>query len=68
MIRLKQLMWEHPGWIICSPEYNGNYTALLKNTIDWASNPVKGEIRIGPVAPSPLRAKSSVCSAPPPAD
>lgn len=42
VIRLKQLMFEHPAWIICSPEYNGSYTALLKNTIDWASSPVKG--------------------------
>ena len=38
---LKQLLWEHPAWIICSPEYNGSYPALLKNTIDWASSPVK---------------------------
>ncbi len=43
VIRLKQLMWEHPAWIICSPEYNGSMTALLKNTIDWASSPVKGD-------------------------
>lgn len=43
VIRLKQLMFEHPGWLICSPEYNGSYTALLKNTIDWASSPVKGD-------------------------
>jgi chromate reductase len=43
VIRLKQLMFEHPGWVICSPEYNGSYTALLKNTIDWASSPVKGD-------------------------
>ncbi len=42
VLRLKELMFAHPGWIICSPEYNGSYTALLKNTIDWASSPVKG--------------------------
>jgi chromate reductase len=43
VMRLKQLMLEHPAWIICSPEYNGSYTALLKNTIDWASSPVKSD-------------------------
>ena len=43
VIRLKQLMFEHPGWVICSPEYNGSFTALLKNTLDWASSPVKGD-------------------------
>jgi NAD(P)H-dependent FMN reductase len=43
VMRLKQLLREHPAWIICSPEYNGSYTALLKNTIDWASSPVKGD-------------------------
>ncbi|WP_394788902.1 NADPH-dependent FMN reductase [Rhodoferax sp.] len=43
VLRLKQLMFEHPAWIICAPEYNGSYTALLKNTIDWASSPVKND-------------------------
>ena len=43
VIRLKTLMFEHPAWLICSPEYNGSYTALLKNTIDWASSPVKSD-------------------------
>lgn len=43
VMRLKKLMFEHPAWIICSPEYNGSYTALLKNAIDWASSPVKGD-------------------------
>lgn len=43
VLALKRLMWEHPGWIICSPEYNGSYTALLKNTIDWASSPVAAD-------------------------
>lgn len=42
VLRLKEVMDAHPAWIICSPEYNGSYTALLKNTIDWASSPVKG--------------------------
>jgi len=43
VLRLKQVLSDHPAWIICSPEYNGSYTALLKNTIDWASSPVKGD-------------------------
>lgn len=42
VIRLKEILFAHPGWIICSPEYNGSYTALLKNTLDWASSPVIG--------------------------
>jgi chromate reductase len=41
-IRLKEIMDAHPAWIVVSPEYNGSYTGLLKNTIDWASSPVKG--------------------------
>ena len=43
VIRLKSILTEHPAWIICSPEYNASYTALLKNTIDWASSPVPGD-------------------------
>ncbi len=43
VIRLKALMHDHPAWLICSPEYNGSYTALLKNTIDWCSSPVKAD-------------------------
>lgn len=43
VLRLKALLHAHPAWIICSPEYNGSYTALLKNTIDWASSPVAGD-------------------------
>lgn len=43
VMQLKQLLWEHPAWLICSPEYNAGITALLKNTIDWASSPVKGD-------------------------
>jgi chromate reductase, NAD(P)H dehydrogenase (quinone) len=43
VMKLKQIMFEHPAWIICSPEYNGSYTALLKNTIDWVTSPVKSD-------------------------
>lgn len=42
VIRLKEILWQHPAWVICSPEYNGSYTALLKNTIDWTSSPAQG--------------------------
>lgn len=43
VMRLKQLTWEHPAWIICAPEYNASYPALLKNTLDWISSPVKAD-------------------------
>lgn len=42
VMRLKQLLHDHPAWIICTPEYNASYPALLKNTLDWVSSPVKG--------------------------
>ena len=34
---LKQLMRDHAGLLIASPEYNSSVTAALKNTIDWVS-------------------------------
>lgn len=43
VMRLKHLGYEHPAWIICTPEYNASYPALLKNTLDWISSPVKGD-------------------------
>ncbi len=35
--RLKQMMAEHRGVFIASPEYNASVTPLLKNAIDWIS-------------------------------
>jgi len=43
VLRLKQLAHDHPAWIICAPEYNASYPALLKNTLDWISSPVKSD-------------------------
>jgi chromate reductase, NAD(P)H dehydrogenase (quinone) len=43
VVRLKEIFHAHPAWLVCSPEYNGSYTALLKNTIDWVSSPIKSD-------------------------
>ena len=34
---LKEMMAEHQGVFVASPEYNASVTPLLKNTIDWIS-------------------------------
>ena len=39
----KQLMIEHDGILIASPEYNSSYPAVLKNAIDWASRKARDE-------------------------
>lgn len=57
VIRLKELMHAHAGWIVCSPEYNGSVTALLKNTLDWASSPVKGHPEWGGSGIKPFAGK-----------
>lgn len=41
--QLKDLFLAHEGLLISAPEYNSSMTAVLKNTIDWVSRPVRGE-------------------------
>ena len=37
--KLQALVDMHQALLIATPEYNGGYTALLKNAVDWVSRP-----------------------------
>jgi NAD(P)H-dependent FMN reductase len=39
----KEVLRAHDAFVIVSPEYNGSFSALLKNSIDWASRAEPGE-------------------------
>jgi NAD(P)H-dependent FMN reductase len=43
VMRLKEIFHAHDAWLVCTPEYNASYPALVKNTFDWISSPVKGD-------------------------
>ncbi len=39
----RDLLKRHDLFVIASPEYNGSFSGLLKNAIDWASRGVDGD-------------------------
>ncbi len=43
VLKFKDLLKTHQGFLIACPEYNSSITPLLKNAIDWASRPAPGE-------------------------
>lgn len=45
-IKLQELMLEHDGFLISSPEYNSGIPGTFKNYIDWTSRP-RGELKAG---------------------
>ncbi len=49
---LKAAFLAHDGLLVASPEYNGFFSPLLKNAIDWVSRPVAG-------SPSPFAGKTA---------
>lgn len=46
---LQDVMAEHDGFLIASPEYNGGIPGGFKNAIDWASRPNDKYVMYGPI-------------------
>ncbi len=46
--QFKQLLIDHDGLLIASPEYNSAFSPLLKNAIDWATRPFGPDIKSEP--------------------
>ena len=46
VIAFKEMLKNHNGFLITSPEYNGSLTGTLKNAIDWGTIKADGEERM----------------------
>ncbi len=47
--KLASLISEHHGVVLVNPEYNGSFSALMKNTLDWLSRNVGLDVYQGRV-------------------
>lgn len=54
VLKLKAIFDAHAGYLIACPEYNGGFTPVLKNTLDWISRPAEGERRMQQFADKPV--------------
>lgn len=45
-MKFRELLKDHRGFLICSPEYNSSISGVLKNVIDWASRPIPNEANL----------------------
>lgn len=50
VMKLKELFKSHDAFLVATPEYNGSYSPLLKNALDWVSRPVQGQPHLGEFA------------------
>ena len=60
-VKLKQLMAQHQGVLITSPEYNASIAPVLKNALDWISRVRdKNEPAPGGLSGTPIRHRGRV--------
>ena len=45
---IRQILCAHDGLLICSPGYNGSVSVLLKNALEWGSQPTFGTGGLAP--------------------
>ncbi|TCP86351.1 NAD(P)H-dependent FMN reductase [Sphingomonas sp. PP-CE-1A-559] len=45
---IRQILCAHDGLLICSPGYNGSVSVVLKNALEWGSQPTFGTGSLAP--------------------